>query len=785
MLRKTYTLCLFGLMGMILMAVPVRAQMSGNDFILNAVLNDNNVNLSWESPANFSVSYYIVFKAQVSAMAMLPPAQTGWTMIDSTKDTGYVDTSTPARDTAFVYVVKAYNSSMQSISSSVAVVFVNPFSYHRDHVTITSVPPLYATLDSLYAYKVKAVSDSTTAVLHYRLGEHPDSMTIDSTGLITWMPKLSGYRDVEIIVTSSLGGAASQEYVVRVARFDATISGAVADTLGHPLPHVIIHVYRTAMPLVVLGASFMPAEFFDYMTESDSAGNYRIPHVDAGRYFVQAVPLNPNYLPEWYNNVQNLKDATPVAVTTDSTYTATFALKNRFYHLPKFVISGTVSDTTGAGIGGAAVVFARAGYVFNDAKEDLVDWTSDENFRDFFGEAIHDGDVDHRFSLDNVQSPYVLVTLTDGSGTYKDTLPEGNYVIFARAKGYYKTFFNNKVNLLTADVLSLTSDTTNINFTMYTIPSVELGQISGSVIDSTSGAGVPARMIAFRDIWSYKDTLKIQVPRYYFADADTTGSYTFTDLPPGYYKILALPLGSYAPSFYSQTGPTVRWKQATAVQLDGTSISGANIYVMPIPDSISGYASISGRITSAAVNSSGVGGAVVYSTDAIGNINGYGITNADGSYTINGVAQGSFNVFTDAIGFTSNGSGSSNTTYNSDGSATSGSANLSVTPELPLAVKAPTVQPTSYSLKQNYPNPFNPTTQIAFNIAQTERVNISIFNILGQKVATIVDADMSSGAHVMVWNGRNQHGELLPSGVYFYRLSTPSFSAVKKMILLK
>jgi len=783
MIKKIYTFSFVAFGALLMIANAARTQGLEESFKLKAELTSTGtVNLSWEQPSSFTVKYYLVYKSEYDTRLMIPikfPTK----VIDSTTTTGYVDPTAPKGYIAFLYLVRAFNAAGDSVSSNMAVVYSNPFVY-RDRVTITSTPPLYATIDSLYTYQVKAVSDSPTAVLHYRLGDHPDSMTIDSTGLITWTPKLSGYREVEVIVTSSLGGKAAQEFVVRVARLDATISGTVTDTLGRPLAHVVVHLYRSAIPLMVMGSMLTPIVFFDYRAITDAAGNYSINHVDAGKYFVQAVPLNPNYLPEWYDNVQSFKDATPISVTADSNYTANFALKNRFYHLPKFVISGTVTDTTGVAISGAAVVFARAGFVFNNAKENLIDWMDGENFRDFFKDGIHDKGVDHRFGLDVLHSPYVSVAFTDNSGAYKDTLPEGHYVIFARASGYYKIFYNNEVNLLSADVLSLTSDTTDINFKLIPIPPVALGQISGSVVDSTSGAGVAARMIAFRDVWSYKDTLKMQVPRFYFTDSDTTGVYTFDNLPPGYYKILALPLGSYAPSFYSLTGSTVRWKQASAVQVNGNTVSGVNIYVMPISDSASGYASISGRVTSS--NGSGVSGAVVYSTDANGNISGYGITDGNGSYTINGVAQGSFNVFTDAIGFTYDGSGYSSTTiYNSDGTATSGSANLSVTPENPLAVKTPTVQPTSYSLEQNYPNPFNPTTQIAFNLAQTERVNISVYNILGQRVATIVDADMSSGAHVVMWNGRSERGEVLPSGVYFYRLSTPNFSAVKKMVLLK
>ena len=796
MLRKTYSVWLLGLLGAILMAAPARSQLVEGDFPLDAVLNSGNVDLSWQQPTadNFTTDYYLVYKAEVSAMTMLPQAGISWTLIDSTSDTGYVDSTAPPKDTAFVYLVKAFSSSKQSLSSNIAVVFVNPFDYHRDRVTITSTPSLYATVDSLYTYKVTAVSDSPKAVFHYRLVEHPELMVMDSTGLITWIPQATGYREVEVIVTSSLGGEAKQDFVVRVAMIDAQVAGNVTDTLGHPLSHVVIHLYRTAIPLVIAGGVVpLPWDFFDYKAETDSAGNYSINHVEGGRYFVRAVPLDQNYLPEWYNNVQDIKDATPIGVTKDSTYAAAFALKNRFYRLPKFTVSGSVTDTTGVAIKGALVVFARAGFVFNEAKEDLSEWTNEEDFRDFFKNAIHDKDVDHRFDLDDIHSPYVFGTHTDSTGAYKDTLPEGYYIAFASSKGYFRSFYNNKQNLLAADVLDLVSDTTGINFKLIPVPPVVLGQINGSVLDSTSSAGVPARMIAFRDVWDYRDTLKMHVAGAYFVDADTTGAYTFTNLPPGYYKILALPLGGYAPSFYSLTGPTVRWKEATAVQIDGNSVSGINIYVMPIPDSVSGYSSISGAVTSSGPSGSvtvssvtGVSGAIVYATDADGNVEGYGVTDGSGNYTITGLTQETFNVFTDAFGYTSSGSASSSTTYNSDGTATAGSASLSVTPESPLAVKTPSaVQPTSYSLEQNYPNPFNPTTQIAFNIAQTERVDISIFNILGQKVATVVDGEMGSGAHIVMWNGRNQNGELLPSGVYFYRLSTPNFTAVKKMLLLK
>ncbi len=656
---------------------------------------------------------------------------------------------------------------------------------YSQKIMITSTPPLNATVNTLYTYQVTAVSPSN-AVLSFHLGVHPPAMTIDSaTGLISWMPQARGWRSVEIVVTSSTDRPGRQEFLIRVGSIDGTISGTVTDTLGNPLAHVVIHLYQSGIRIPATSLVLYIGPFFDYEAQTDSAGKYSISHVDEGNYFVQAVPLNPNYLPEWYNNVSDIKNATALSVTdSDSVYTAAnFKLENRFYRLPKFTISGVVTDTLGNPAKSAWVVFARAGFVFNDARYNQSDWTTDVDYREFFDAAILDKGLSHDFRLDGT-SPFVYKTYVDSSGVYQDTLPEGNYVVFAKAHGYYRAFLSNQSSLLSSGILSLTGDTANIDFKLISIPPVVIGQIAGSVFDSTTGVGVPARMIAFRDIWDYRDTLKMHVAGAYFADADSTGAYEFVSLPPGYYKILALPLGSYAPSFYSLNGSTVRWRQATAVQIDGDSVSGVNVYVMQLPDSATGYVSINGTVKSSSTHS-GVSGAMVYSADANGNILGYGITDGSGSYTIAGLAPGTFNAFPDAVGYTSTGSNSSSPAYVSGGSAAPFTTNFSVSPETPTSVNPPTARPTTYSLEQNYPNPFNPTTQIAFNLAQTEHIAINVFNILGQKVATIADGEMSSGAHVVMWDGRNQHGEVMPSGVYFYKLSTPNFTAVKKMVLLK
>lgn len=93
--------------------------------------------------------------------------------------------------------------------------------------------------------------------------------------------------------------------------------------------------------------------------------------------------------------------------------------------------------------------------------------------------------------------------------------------------------------------------------------------------------------------------------------------------------------------------------------------------------------------------------------------------------------------------------------------------------------------PQTYALEQNYPNPFNPETTIRYQLAQKGRVTIVIFNVLGQKVKTLVDENKAAGSHRALWNGRDDHGVAVPTGMYFYRMQSGEFAQVRKLLLLK
>ncbi|MEK7775102.1 MAG: T9SS type A sorting domain-containing protein [Candidatus Zixiibacteriota bacterium] len=88
--------------------------------------------------------------------------------------------------------------------------------------------------------------------------------------------------------------------------------------------------------------------------------------------------------------------------------------------------------------------------------------------------------------------------------------------------------------------------------------------------------------------------------------------------------------------------------------------------------------------------------------------------------------------------------------------------------------------PTSFGLNQNYPNPFNPTTNISFDVPKASHVELSVYNVLGQKVVSLVNQDMEPGSHTVAWDASNNS-----SGVYYYRIAAGTFAQTKKMVLLK
>jgi hypothetical protein len=93
--------------------------------------------------------------------------------------------------------------------------------------------------------------------------------------------------------------------------------------------------------------------------------------------------------------------------------------------------------------------------------------------------------------------------------------------------------------------------------------------------------------------------------------------------------------------------------------------------------------------------------------------------------------------------------------------------------------------PATFTLEQNYPNPFNPDTHIDFHLAHAADVSLMIFDLQGRWISTITRGKMGPGHYSLVWNGQNNQGESVPSGVYLYQLSVGDLACRRKMILVK
>jgi len=94
--------------------------------------------------------------------------------------------------------------------------------------------------------------------------------------------------------------------------------------------------------------------------------------------------------------------------------------------------------------------------------------------------------------------------------------------------------------------------------------------------------------------------------------------------------------------------------------------------------------------------------------------------------------------------------------------------------------------PVDYALEQNYPNPFNPETSISYYIPVATKVKLTIYDVQGREINTLVNTNQQAGRYQIQWNGKDAYGNNIPSGAYFYSLAAgKEFSQTKKMLMVK
>ncbi len=466
---------------------------------------------------------------------------------------------------------------------------------------------------------------------------------------------------------------------------------------------------------------------------SDSFGNFKV-KLNPGQYYIYTNAHG--YIPEYYDNVQNLQQATLITLASSDSINISISLAQTIPPV-QYTLSGSVKDPVGN------VLRAKI--------------------------KIYKSRLNSHFY------PYKEVR-TDSLGNFTVQTKQGDTLIVYASpiliQDWYPEFYNDKRNINEADRIAINGNITGINFILEHKPVYPNG-IAGTVKDTLDDP-VLALIHAFP---KYVNTHPIitTTMRRYLTHSDSLGVYAFTNMLPGKYVLFAHPEPGYLPTYFRYDGtPTMNWRNADSVMVDSTSlVQNINFIVHARPDS--GFASITGIVKDR--NNSVIEGAVVLAIDQNNEVYSFAISNKNGQYNLCGLVPGDYVVVSDKEGYQISSNQYAQVSYPGN---TSSTFNFVLNPYNVTSVDDQVSAPENFSLSQNYPNPFNPSTVISFQIPSDAKVTLKIYNVLGNEVATLVNEYKAAGKYDIKFNASE-----LSSGVYFYKLEAGNFSATKKLTLMK
>lgn len=541
------------------------------------------------------------------------------------------------------------------------------------------------------------------------------------------------------------------DFVLPIQIGTASISGTVLSSTGEPLAFAFVEV-RPAAPTTDVASGAVWA-----YAHTDRNGFYLIDHLPAGTYFAQAQYWEGvRFGQQWYDHADNLADATPIKLADDQHLREIdFELALRPYF---GAIAGTVTDeVNGLPIERAYVEISPLGYDFTRAP--LSFW--------------------------------LFYAITNEQGNFQiEYLPEGEYLLSVYAAGAFEFFEDAVVPKQASPVKVIGGTTTAVNFAL-TARNEGTGVISGTVKGEWYGelldiAVVLARPAIVPQVWPDSEL-------FFTAVTNPDGTYKMTGLPAGEYYLFCFAPGHIGEYYDNVFDPA----EATLVKVDGVHpTSGIDFKLSPMAilevDAVAraqSGATVFGKVT----NSSGepLRGANLYLLNDAEQAVSFARSNAEGVYELRNVPPGEYRLKATHLDYES--------AYNDEAidfsaaeplpvSGGTVEVNFSLNPKTVTDVldrRSPSI-PETVELYGNYPNPFNPETRIAFGLPAQTHVTLRIFNLLGQEVARLVDQVLDAGVHNVNWDGRNQSGQVMSSGVYFYILQAGGQRfAVHKMTLMK
>jgi len=369
------------------------------------------------------------------------------------------------------------------------------------------------------------------------------------------------------------------------------------------------------------------------------------------------------------------------------------------------------------------------------------------------------------------------------NGFYNTNLPPGLYAVAVEKDSYYVSFYDNQFDPFNADLISLQKDSTKTINLQIDKMSFTGKSISGIITDSISLATVKKGVIIVRTGTHTPNKISLDVNNkilqngIYTAFIKPDGSYNIQNIiVPGNYFVQAFS-DYYIPSFYNYANkPAVFWQQADSIYING-SLSNVNI-LMPRDSSVGG-GRINGTVTvnSQLVNLSDVM-VLAKSTDYNLWYN-YGFLKDSSQFRIADLPYGNYKLFAQKIGF--NDEVSTDLQISPSNTIIDG-VNI---PIFVSSIGGENLLPNEIQLYQNYPNPFNPSTKIRFTIPSVgtslmKFVQLKIYDILGNEVATLVNEQKEPGYYEIEFEGTN-----LSSGVYLLSLNLNNTIITRKMMLVK
>ncbi len=461
---------------------------------------------------------------------------------------------------------------------------------------------------------------------------------------------------------------------------------------------------------------------------TDTSGNYGRAIIP-GNYYIYIGKLG--YIPEYFENAPNIQSATLITINPGDSVEFNFALA-KFIPPTTNTLSGNVTDENGNPL---------------DAFVSVYKMRNNSHF--FYNRSVR----------------------TDSLGNYSAFVKEGDtVVVFACPSNhtFLSEYYNNKRTFNEADRIGISGDVTDINFVMELKPVLNNG-ITG-IVKNADNEGVISHVVAFRKNFTPRHRVR------YAVQTDSFGVYSFANMIPGEYILIAHPLGDYVPTFFRYDGTqTLFWRNADSVVVDSTTIVD-NINFIVLPDTNNGTGAVVGKLL--ASNGLPVNGAFVFAEDENGNVSNFTISDVNGNYNISNLLPGSYNVASDKIEYLPVRRKLVNVDF---ANSIINNVDFTLTPQSVTSTEetpAPVV--TKYTLMQNYPNPFNPVTNISFTLPEKANVKLTVYNILGKEIATLINGNLSAGEHTVSFDASN-----LSSGVYFYRIQAGNFTSTRKMTYLR